>query len=101
MDSVKAVGLEVVREAARASDPRNRNHVLGLEVVLAEHALKRGEDPMVAASLTPSGLLGFVFVEGVCFDLADLEETFFGKHGYHRFAPSLAASLSAGLSISD
>jgi hypothetical protein len=73
MDSVKSVGLEIVGEAARASDARNRNYVFGLEVVLAKHALKRGEHSMVATSLAPSGLLGFVLVEGVRLDGADLE----------------------------
>jgi hypothetical protein len=41
MDAVKTVSLEIVGEAARASDAGNRDNVLRIEVVFAQHALER------------------------------------------------------------
>jgi hypothetical protein len=71
---VKTVSVEIVGEAARASDSGNRDNVLWIEVVCAQHTLKGRQHSMVAASLAPAGLLRFVVVEGVRVDRAALDD---------------------------
>jgi hypothetical protein len=75
MDAVKTVSVEIVGEAARASDAGNRDDVLRFEVVLAQHALERHQHSVVAAPLAPAGFLSFVVLEGVCFDPAAVDDT--------------------------
>jgi hypothetical protein len=74
MDAVKTVGVEIVGETARASDAGHRDNVLWFEIVFAQHALERGQHPMVTAPLAPARLFRFVVVEGVSFDPAALDD---------------------------
>ena len=57
MDRVHAVGVEVVREAARAADAGDEDDVLALEAELGQEGLHRGEDDVVAAAGAPAHLL--------------------------------------------
>jgi hypothetical protein len=57
VDAVDAVRVHVVREAARAADPRDKDHLLGRNAELRQEALHRGEDGVVPATGTPARVL--------------------------------------------
>src|SRR5262249_10279840 len=65
VDRVEAVGVHVVREAARAADPRDEHDVLPRDAEVRHHLLYGAEDGVVAAARTAAdslvglaGLLG-------------------------------------------
>src|SRR5690349_9938707 len=63
VNAVEAVGLEVVRKAARTTDARDEHRLLGPELLGHKQPLDRGEHRMVAAAGTPAGRGPFVVAE--------------------------------------
>src|SRR5882757_5065614 len=57
VDRVEAVGLEVVREAARAADAADEHHVLALQAQLRQEVADGVEDDVVTAAGAPADFL--------------------------------------------
>src|SRR5690606_6667132 len=57
VDRVEAVGVHVVREAARAADPADEDRILFLLDELREDTLHGGEDRVITATRAPAHLL--------------------------------------------
>ena len=57
VDAMNAVGVEVVREAARTADPGDEHQVLGRNAEFGQHLLHLREDREIAAARTPADLL--------------------------------------------
>ena len=53
VNAVESVGLQVVREAARATDPRDEDRALGLHLCVREQPPHRRQHRVVTASRTP------------------------------------------------
>jgi hypothetical protein len=60
---VEAVRLEIVRESARASDPRHEHRLLRLELLGDEKLFDSGENRVISAARAPPGHGSFVIVE--------------------------------------
>jgi hypothetical protein len=57
---MEAVGLQVVREAARAADSGDEHGSLRRQLLGLEKSLNGGEDRVVAATGTPTGNRAFI-----------------------------------------
>ncbi len=57
VDGVEAVGVHVVREAARAADAGDEDEVLARDAELGQHLLHLREDRVVAAARAPADVL--------------------------------------------
>src|SRR5678815_2450630 len=102
VDTVEAVGLHVVREAARAADPRDEHRFLRAQPLVAAEPLHGGEDGVVAAARAPARHAALVVLELEVL-LAHLEQAFGGGHRVHvglSRGAVIASSLAARTRLS-
>ena len=95
VDAVEAVGLHVVREAARAADSGHEHGALRSEILVAAQALDRREDGVVAATAAPARHAALVVLEAVMLLVeVDDELAECGAHRLSSFARLHSANLA-------
>ena len=67
VQTVKAVGLEIVREAAGAADPGDEYRLLGRQSLVATQALYSGEYTVVAATDAPARYYTLIVLDSEAF----------------------------------
>jgi hypothetical protein len=63
MKAMKSIGVHIVRKAARASDPGDKNRLFARQIVVATQSLQGGQDADVAAPGAPARNVALIIVQ--------------------------------------